>query len=59
MRTRTVLCAIAAAAVAAGAVGAGLWQPPNAYAAESPYYDDPQTNAARRAAANPATRGPP
>jgi len=51
MRTRTVLSAVSAvAAVAAGAV---LWQSPQAYAAESPYYVDPQTNAARWVAANP------
>jgi len=54
MRTRTVVSAFAAAIAAAGAVGAGLWQSPNAYAAESSYYVDPQTNAARWVAANPA-----
>jgi endoglucanase len=53
MRTRTVLSALVAAAVATGAVGAGLWQAPDAYAAASPYYVDPQTNAARWVAANP------
>src|SRR3954452_13559818 len=54
MRTRTIVSACAAAVVAAAAVGAGLWQSPNAYAAESPYYVDPQTSAARWIAANPA-----
>jgi endoglucanase len=53
MRTRTAVSVLAAAAVAAGSVGAGLWQSPNAYAAESSYYVDPQTNAARWVAANP------
>jgi endoglucanase len=44
----------AAAVVAVGAgLGAGLLQPPSAYAAESPFYVDPATNAARWVAANP------
>ena len=52
-RTLPVLVAVAAtAAAAAVAVGAG--PSARAYAAESPFYVDPQTSAARWVAANPA-----
>jgi endoglucanase len=53
MRTRLVLSAAVAAVAAAGAIGFGLWQPSAAFAAESPYYVDPNTSAARWVAANP------
>ncbi len=52
MRTRTVLASGLAAAAVAAAVGAGVWQP--AFAAESPYYVDPDTQAAKWVAANPS-----
>lgn len=52
MRTRTVLASGLATAAVAAAVGAGVWQP--AFAAESPYYVDPETQAARWVAANPS-----
>ena len=50
MRWKTLATATAAAAVVAGT--AVLW-PGSASAAESPFYVDPQTNAARWVAANP------
>ncbi|GAB7052629.1 glycoside hydrolase family 6 protein [Catenuloplanes indicus] len=51
MRPRSVLAAVAVAA--ATVAGAGLLLPSTAAAAESPYYVDPATNAARWVAANP------
>ncbi|MDR7274018.1 glycoside hydrolase family 6 protein [Catenuloplanes atrovinosus] len=51
MRPRSVLAAVAVAAAAVA--GAGLLQPSPATAAESPYYVDPATNAAKWVAANP------
>ncbi|MCA2218340.1 glycoside hydrolase family 6 protein [Jidongwangia harbinensis] len=53
MRTRTVLASAVAAVAAAGSLGVGVWQPTSAFAADSPYYVDPNTNAARWVAANP------
>ena len=53
MRTRSILSVFAAAAVVAGAVGAGLWRSPDAFAADSVFYVDPQASAARWVAANP------
>jgi endoglucanase len=54
MRLRSLSAMAAAAVVAVGAgLGAGLLQQPSAYAADSPYYVDPATNAARWVAANP------
>ncbi|GFJ86036.1 glycoside hydrolase family 6 protein [Phytohabitans houttuyneae] len=57
MRRRTALSAIGAAAAAAlataTAVGVGLLQPQAASAADSVFYVDPDTNAARWVAANP------
>ena len=54
MRPRSVLStAVAATAVAATAVAVGLVQPTSAAAAESPYYTDPNTQAARWVAGNP------
>jgi endoglucanase len=54
MRLRSLSAMAAAAVVAAGAaLGAGLLSQPSAYAADSPFYVDPQTSAARWVAANP------
>ncbi|HEX8628871.1 MAG TPA: glycoside hydrolase family 6 protein [Catenuloplanes sp.] len=57
MRRRSTLTAIAAAAAmalsAATAVGVGLLRPQAAEAAESVFYVDPETSAARWVAANP------
>jgi endoglucanase len=54
MPPRSVLStAVAATAVAATAVAVGLIQPTAAAAAESPYFTDPNTSAARWVAANP------
>ncbi|MGN9909527.1 glycoside hydrolase family 6 protein [Phytohabitans sp. LJ34] len=57
MRRRSALSAIGAAAAAAlataTAVGVGLLQPQAASAADSVFYTDPETNAARWVAANP------
>src|SRR3954465_12941063 len=51
MRVRSILSCAGAAVVVAGAVAAGVWQSP-AFAAESPFYVDPQASAARWVTAN-------
>ncbi|AGL18901.1 glycoside hydrolase family 6 protein [Actinoplanes sp. N902-109] len=50
---RRSLSALVAAAVAAAAAGLGIWQAQPALAADSPYYVDPNSSAARWVAANP------
>jgi hypothetical protein len=55
MRLRSLSAMAAAVVVPVGAgAGVGLPQPPSAYAAASPFYVDPDTNAAHWVAANPA-----
>jgi endoglucanase len=54
MRVRSLSALVAAALVTAGGgVAAAVLGTPSAYAAESPFYVDPDTNAARWVAANP------